>query len=80
MRAWWVVALCAVVTLLLGWVVPEQRARGEEQKPAPESRRATPPQVGQTVADFALKDVEGKTVRLSDFRGRILVLEFGACT
>jgi len=80
MRVRWVVALSAVVTLLFGWAVLAQRAHGEGQKPASESRRATPPKVGETVADFALKDVEGKTVKLSDFRGRILVLEFGAYT
>ncbi|HBH39733.1 MAG TPA: thioredoxin family protein [Curvibacter sp.] len=32
--------------------------------------------VGQAAPDFTLKDVSGKTVRLSDFRGRHVVLEW----
>ena len=32
--------------------------------------------VGQTAPDFTLQDVNGKTVRLSDFRGRHVVLEW----
>ena len=32
--------------------------------------------VGQPAPDFALKDVNGKTVRLSDYRGRHVVLEW----
>ena len=32
--------------------------------------------VGQTAPDFTLKDVNGKTVRLSDYRGRHVVLEW----
>jgi peroxiredoxin len=34
------------------------------------------PSVGQAAPDFALKDPSGKTVRLSDFRGRHVVLEW----
>lgn len=32
--------------------------------------------VGQTAPEFTLKDVNGKTVRLSDYRGRHVVLEW----
>lgn len=32
--------------------------------------------VGQTAPDFALKDTSGKTVRLSDFKGKHVVLEW----
>jgi peroxiredoxin len=31
---------------------------------------------GELAPDFALKDVSGKTVRLSDFRGKPVVLAF----
>lgn len=34
------------------------------------------PAVGQPAPDFALRDAAGKTVRLSDFRGRHVVLEW----
>lgn len=49
------------------------RGRGRWAKP--------PVKVGEAVPDFALKDVEGNTVKPADFKGKsILVLEFGACT
>ena len=32
--------------------------------------------VGQPAPDFALKDTNGKTVRLSDFKGKHVVLEW----
>ncbi len=34
------------------------------------------PSVGQAAPDFTLKDASGKTVRLSDFRGKHVVLEW----
>ena len=34
------------------------------------------PQVGQPAPDFTLKDAAGKTVRLSDYRGKHVVLEW----
>jgi peroxiredoxin len=40
------------------------------------ARAATGPSIGQAAPDFSLQDVSGKTVRLSDFRGRYVVLEW----
>lgn len=34
--------------------------------------------VGDKIADFALKDEAGKTVRLSQYAGRIVILNFYA--
>ena len=34
------------------------------------------PAVGEAAPDFALKDAAGKTVRLSDYRGKFVVLEW----
>ncbi|MBI2362837.1 MAG: TlpA family protein disulfide reductase [Elusimicrobia bacterium] len=42
-------------------------------RPAPEAGKAGPP-----AADFALKDLSGKTVRLGDFKGKVLLLDFWA--
>jgi cytochrome oxidase Cu insertion factor (SCO1/SenC/PrrC family) len=38
------------------------------------------PQVGSVVKDFELKTYDGRNFRLSDQRGKIVVLEMGACT
>ena len=37
---------------------------------------AAAPSVGQTAPDFTLKDAAGKSVKLSDFRGKYVVLEW----
>ncbi|HEX2546144.1 MAG TPA: thioredoxin family protein [Ramlibacter sp.] len=34
------------------------------------------PAIGQPAPDFALKDVAGRTVKLSDYRGKVVVLEW----
>ena len=34
------------------------------------------PSVGQAAPDFTLRDATGKTVKLSDFRGKVVVLEW----
>jgi len=33
------------------------------------------PQIGKPAPDFSVKDIDGKVVKLSDFKGRIVVLE-----
>lgn len=38
------------------------------------------PEIGSVVQDFELKAYEGKKFKLSDNRGKIIVLEMGACT
>jgi peroxiredoxin len=42
------------------------------------SRSATPAAASAAAPDFALKDLDGKIVRLSDYRGKAVVLNFWA--
>jgi peroxiredoxin len=49
--------------------------------PAYDEPSGTPPvgtQVGSTAPDFALVDLDGNTVRLSDLRGQVVMLNFWA--
>jgi peroxiredoxin len=45
---------------------------------AAHAKKAANYKIGDTIADFALKDDQGKTVRLSAFRGKLVVLDFYA--
>ena len=38
-----------------------------------------PPRVGETIPDFTLPDTAGAPVRLSDFKGKVLLLTFWSC-
>jgi peroxiredoxin len=37
---------------------------------------AAPPEIGKPAPDFSLRDLEGKIVKLSDYKGKIVVLEW----
>ncbi len=47
------------------------------RKPAPH-KELPPPTVGTRAPSFALKDVSGQTISLSDFNGKIVVVDFWA--
>lgn len=51
------------------------------QQPSTTAVDAAPPTgiaVGNLAPDFSLTDSEGRTVRLADFRGKVVLLEFSA--
>ena len=59
------------------WSEERGRQRPEGRRPRREVKR---PQIGTILKDFTLKDVHGKPVKLSDYRGKIVTMELGACT
>jgi len=68
LRAFPVLIVAAAVTLLCG-----PRTGAAEDKAAP---AGTGPRGGQPAPDFALKDQNGKTVKLSDFKSKIVVIHW----
>ena len=73
LRLAFVVATVFVVVGALGYLfdhsVPQRSVSGAAVRPGKERRRAP---------EFALKDAEGKLVHLSDFRGKVVLLDFWA--
>jgi peroxiredoxin len=73
------------VLLVVGGVTAIVVARSSDEKPAPgleDVAEANSAKVGQVAPDFELETIDGGTVRLSDYRGRPVVLNFWAswCT
>jgi len=71
--------------LVVGGITTIVVTRSSDEKPAPgleEVAEANSAKVGQVAPDFALETLDGGTVRLSEFRGRPVVLNFWAswCT
>jgi cytochrome c biogenesis protein CcmG/thiol:disulfide interchange protein DsbE len=79
------VGIALGVVLVVGGVTAIVVTRNTDEKPAPgleEVAEANSAKVGQVAPDFTLETLDGGTVRLSDFRGRPVVLNFWAswCT
>lgn len=55
--------------------VAEDKQGGSTAKPAP-AANAGGPEVGKPAPDFTLPDLDGKTVQLSQFKGKTVVLEW----
>jgi peroxiredoxin len=74
----WIVAICAVLTAAYVFY-SKNKQQGLVISP-PQNNATT--ESGQTddktVPDFSLKDLDGNTVKLSDYKGKIVILNFWA--
>jgi len=64
--------ILSVVTLLFALVACEQ------SPPQPQAAVASTGLIGKHAPDFTLTDMEGQTVSLSQFRGKVVILNFWA--
>jgi cytochrome oxidase Cu insertion factor (SCO1/SenC/PrrC family) len=70
--------LVAVMVALLGLVASSTSGLAQEARSIQAVLKAPS---GRTLApDFALKDTTGKVLRLSEYRGRVVLLDFWATT
>ena len=72
----WVGLLCIVfLFMLFDNLFSQESAKRPIRKP-----RWKGPEIGTVVKDFSLETVYGENFTLSDYKGKIVVLVFGACT
>jgi cytochrome oxidase Cu insertion factor (SCO1/SenC/PrrC family) len=71
--AWIAVTAAGLAALLPGRTLPAQAPNAAAQATAAQTAEL---QVGQAAPDFALPDQDGKVHRLSDYKGKFVVLAF----
>lgn len=93
----WLIALIVVVFFVTGGAIyaglfhdwspstnalPPREETSAQLPPAGPTAISTGTKVGQTAPDFTLQGLDGKSISLSDFRGRVVILDFWAnwCT
>jgi peroxiredoxin len=54
----------------------DEKPKAEEAKPAPSVEKGDKAELGKLAPDFKLKDINGKEVMLSSFKGKTVVLEW----
>jgi len=62
--------------LLTSSFVLAQDKKDEKPKEEPKKEKVAAAEVGKAAPTFALKDLDGKEVKLSDYKGKIVVLEW----
>ncbi len=61
--------------------MPKKLAKDEDfvvKPPPPPEARVEPLAIGAVAPDFEMKDAAGKTVKLADYKGKVIVLDFWA--
>jgi peroxiredoxin len=82
-KGWALAAFGVLVLALVAITVRRPSPEGpSSESPSPESRAPDPAvcpvDAKQANLDFTLEDIEGRNVRLADYRGKVLLLDFWA--
>ncbi|MCC6659941.1 MAG: redoxin domain-containing protein [Phycisphaerales bacterium] len=64
------------LALALAMSMPAMAQMGAEQPAKPRETQAAKAKVGEAAPAFEAKDLDGKPVKLSDFKGKVVVLEW----
>jgi len=68
--------LCTAALLLASGFAFAQDKKDEKPKDEPKKEKVVAAEIGKAAPGFELKDLAGKTVKLSDYKGKIVVLEW----
>ena len=77
-RFWVGLLSVMMIMLFIGDSVAQDRRKSKSQR-----RRRWPwkgPEIGTVIQDFELPILNGGKFKLSDHRGKIIIIELGACT
>ena len=68
--------LCLATLLASSGFVLAQDKKDEKPKEEPKKEKVAAAEIGKAAPAFTLKDIDGKEVKLSDYKGKIVVLEW----
>ncbi len=68
--------LCLTAVLATSTFVFAQDKKDDKKKDEPKKEKVVPAEIGKAAPTFELKDLDGKTVKLADYKGKIVVLEW----
>jgi peroxiredoxin len=66
----------AALLLASSFVLAQEPKKDDKPKEEPKKEKVAPAEVGKAAPAFELKDLDGKAVKLSDYKGKIVVLEW----